>query len=162
MEIRRFRLGDEKELLRVHISAIHILSSRDYTPEQIEAWAPADLDADLWVNRVREIRPFVAEIGNDIVGYADVQQDGYIDQFFVSGTHARQGIGTRLMARIHDEAMSLGLTELTSDVSKTAEPFFALHGFQVVERRFPIRRGVTLQNAFMRKVLTHADRVAPL
>ena len=28
------------------------------------------------------------------------------------------------MTRIHQEARSLGLTELTSDVSKTAEPFF--------------------------------------
>lgn len=155
MEIRRFRLGDEKALLRVHISAIHILSSQDYTAEQIAAWAPSDLDVDLWANRIREISPFVVEVGNEIVGYADVQRNGYIDQFFVSGTHGRQGIGTRLMARIHKEAISLGLTELTSDVSKTAEPFFALHGFHVVERRFPIRRGVTLQNALMRKVLTH-------
>lgn len=155
MEIRRFRLGDETALLRVHISAIHIISSKDYTPEQIEAWAPSDLDAGLWASRIREIAPFVVEIGNEIVGYADVQRNGYIDQFFVSGTHGRQGIGIRLMARIHEEARSLGLTELTSDVSKTAEPFFALHGFQVVERRFPIRRGVVLQNALMRKALTH-------
>lgn len=155
MEIRRFRLGDETALLRVHISAIRIISSHDYTPEQIEAWAPSDLDADLWVRRIREIAPFVVEVGNEIVGYADVQRNGYIDQFFVSGTHGRQGIGKRLMARIHEEALCLGLTDLTSDVSKTAEPFFALHGFQVVERRFPIRRGVILQNALMRKVLTH-------
>src|SRR5690606_28996913 len=76
----------------------------------------------------------------------DVQQDGYIDHFFVSGTHARQGIGTMLMARIHEEAMVLGLTELTSHVSKTAEPFFTLHGFHVVERRFPMLRGVILEN----------------
>ncbi len=61
------------------------------------------------------------------------------------------------MARIHEEAISLGLTELTSDVSKTAEPFFALHGFDVVERRFPIRAGVTLQNALMRKILAPED-----
>ena len=58
------------------------------------------------------------------------------------------------MARIHEEAQSLGLVELTSNVSKTAEPFFALHGFHVVERRFPVRRGVTLQNALMRKSLS--------
>lgn len=57
------------------------------------------------------------------------------------------------MARIHEEARSLGLTELRSHVSKTAEPFFALHGFEVVERRFPVLRGVTLQNALMRKEL---------
>lgn len=57
------------------------------------------------------------------------------------------------MQRIHEEAAALGLTELRSDVSKTAEPFFRLHGFEVVERRFPVRRGVVLQNAMMRKTL---------
>lgn len=157
MEIRRFRYGDEAALFRVFLSAIHVIASQDYTTEQIDAWAPADLNLDRWANRVREIWPFVVEIGDEVVGYADVQQDGYIDQFFVSGSHARKGIGTRLMARIHEEALSLGLTELTSDVSKTAEPFFILHGFQVVERRYPIRRGVTLQNALMRKVLAFTD-----
>jgi len=153
MKIRRFRLGDEAALFRVYFTAIHEVASRDYSPEQIEAWAPADLDPDLWTNRVRGIRPFVVELDGEIVGYADVQPNGYVDQFFVSGAHPRQGIGTMLMLRIHQEAKSLGLTELTSDVSKTAEPFFAHHGFRVVERRFPVRRGVTLENALMRKEL---------
>lgn len=157
MQIRRFRVGDEASLFRVYFSAVHLLASRDYSAEQVQAWAPADLDMDLWAARMREIRPFVAEMDGEVVGYADVQQDGYIDHFFVSGTHGRQGIGRRLMQRIHEEAMSLALTELTSDVSKTAEPFFILHGFEVVERRFPVRRGVTLQNALMRKRLALGD-----
>ncbi|MFJ2989593.1 GNAT family N-acetyltransferase [Collimonas sp. NPDC087041] len=153
MEIRRFKIGDEAALFRVFFSAIHGIASRDYTPDQIEAWAPSDLDPKLWVSRVRGIRPFVAEADGEIVGYADVQPSGYIDHFFVSGDHARQGIGSLLMRRIHQEAKLLGVDELTSQVSKTAEPFFVLHGFHVVERRFPICSGVTLQNALMRKTL---------
>jgi len=151
MEIRRFKLGDETALFRVYFTAIHKVASRDYSREQVAAWAPADFDMDLWANLVQKICPFVIELDNEIVGYADIQPDGYIDHFFVSGSHPRQGIGTQLMTRIHEEAISLGLTELTSNVSKTAEPFFALHGFHVVERYFPVRRGVTLQNALMRK-----------
>ena len=156
MRIRRFRAGDEPALLRVHFTAIHEIASRDYTPEQIEAWAPEDLDAELWAQRVRGINPFVVEHDNEVVGYADVQPSGYIDQFFVSGTHARQGIGTLLMDRIHEEAQELCLVELTSDVSRTAEPFFARYGFRVVERRFPVRRGVKIPNALMSKKLKHA------
>lgn len=57
------------------------------------------------------------------------------------------------MNRIHKEAKLLGINELTSDVSKTTEPFFLRHDFNVVARSFPIRRGVTLQNALMRKDL---------
>ncbi|MHC2148671.1 GNAT family N-acetyltransferase [Pseudomonas sp. 210_17 TE3656] len=153
MDIRRFRIGDEIALFDVFYSAIHEIASRDYTREQIEAWAPADLDQTLWAEHLRNLRPFVAEVDGKIVGYADIQPNGYIDHFFVSGTHPRQGIGTLLMNRIHKEARLLGIYELTSDVSKTAEPFFELHGFHVVRRGFPIRRGVTLQNALMRKNL---------
>lgn len=154
MEIRRVKRGEEVALFHVFFKAVHEVAARDYSPEQLDAWAPADLDTEEWTDRIRRNRPFVAEQGGEIVGYADIQPGGYIDQFFVSGAHPRRGIGTLLMARIHEEARSLRLTELTSDVSKTAEPFFLRHGFQVVERRFPVRRGVTLENAFMRKPLT--------
>jgi putative acetyltransferase len=153
MNIRRFQLGDEVALFGVYFSAIHQLAARDYTHEQLHAWAPADMDMTLWAHRMREISPFVAELHGALVGYADVQQDGYIDHFFVSGAHGRQAIGSHLMARIHEEARRLNLTELTSDVSATAEPFFAYHGFGIVERRCPVRRGVALHNALMRKPL---------
>jgi len=155
MEIRRFRLGDEAALYQVYFSAIHVIAAHDYTEEQIEAWAPADLNINLWASRIQKTRPFVAHIGEDIVGYADLQEDGYIDQFFVSGTYSRQGVGSLLMTRIHEEAMVLNLSELTSHVSKTAEPFFAHHGFHVVERRFPIRNGIMLENALMLKTVIY-------
>ena len=153
MEIRQFRIGDEIALFQVFYSAIHKIASRDYTADQIDAWAPADLDQALWAEHLRNLRPFVAESDGKIVGYADIQPNGYIDHFFVSGTHPRQGIGTLLMNRIHEEARFLGIDELTSDVSMTAEPFFELHGFHVVRRGFPILRGITLQNALMQKNL---------
>lgn len=153
MNIRRFRIGDEAALFRVFFSAVHDTASRDYTPEQVEAWAPADIDPELWAGHMRNLLPFVVEHEETIVAYADVQPSGYIDHFFVSGCHARQGIGTLLMKHIHKEAQLLGIDEMTSDVRKTAEPFFVRHGFKVVKRGAPIRRGVILQNALMSKKL---------
>lgn len=153
MEIRRFIDGDEIALLHVFLSSVRNSASRDYTSEQIEAWAPTNIDQQKWFSHIRELRPFVVEVDGEIVGYADVQSNGYIDNFFVSGTWSKQGVGTLLMNRIHEEARILGIGELTSDVSKTAESFFLRHGFDVVERRFPVRYGVTLQNALMQKDL---------
>ena len=153
MEIRRFEIGDEGALFQVFLSSVREIASRDYTSAQIEAWAPRDIAPELWASRMRALQPFIVAIQGEIAGYADIQPSGYIDHFFVSGAYPRQGIGTLLMDRIHDEATLLGISELTADVSKTAEPFFLRHGFQVMERRFPIRRGVTLQNALMRKDL---------
>jgi putative acetyltransferase len=153
MRIRRFESGDEPALFDVYYSAIHLIAARDYTPEQLRAWAPADLDRELWRNRMQGIRPFVVESGDRIVGYADVQPNGYIDHFFVSGHHSRQGIGALLMARLHQEAEALGLRELTSHVSRTAQPFYERCGFHVVEQCLQLRRGVVIPNALMRKPL---------
>ncbi|MES2940613.1 MAG: GNAT family N-acetyltransferase [Pseudomonadota bacterium] len=153
MSIRRFAAGDEAALHRVFLSAIHETASRDYTLQQVCAWAPVDLDAQLWAARMQGIQPFVAEQAGFILGYADVQANGYIDHFFVAGSASRRGVGRLLMERIHEEARTLRLAELTSDVSLTAEPFFAHFGFAVVERRMPVMRGVPMPNALMHKPL---------
>ncbi|MFG1172551.1 GNAT family N-acetyltransferase [Erwiniaceae bacterium CAU 1747] len=157
MKIRRFREGDEIPLLHVFFSSVHGIASRDYTPEQIAAWAPDDMDKQKWTRQIGQLQPFVVEIEGKIAGYADVQSDGYIDHFYVSGNFPRQGVGTLLMEGIHQEARRLGLSELTSNVSRTAEPFFLRHGFHIVRQGFPVCRGVTLQNALMRKALAVED-----
>ncbi|RNT20244.1 GNAT family N-acetyltransferase [Klebsiella aerogenes] len=136
MNVRRFIDGDEIALFQVFLSSVRNIASHDYTAEQIEAWAPSNINQRKWFNRIRELKPFVAEVDGEIAGYADVQSNGYIDNFFVSGTMSRQGVGTLLMNRIYEEATILGIEVLTSDVSKTAELFFLRHGFNVVERRF--------------------------
>ncbi len=153
LRTRRFRAGDEFALFHVHRSAIQSIASRDYTPEQIQAWLPEEGERDAWAQRVRALAPFVALDGDRIVGYADLQANGLIDQFFVSGQHPRRGIGAALMWRVHEEAALLGLSELHAHVSLSAEAFFRRFGFEVVERRLPVRRGLALPNALMRKRL---------
>jgi putative acetyltransferase len=162
MHIRPFRIGDEAALHKVFLSAIHHIACKDYTPDQIEAWAPASLDQITWVDRMRGITPFVVQSEEGLVAYADLQPDGYIDHFFVSAPVARSGVGTMLMDHIQADALARGITTLTSDVSRTAQPFFAKFGFTVVEQRAPVIRGVTIPNAFMRKQIDATGQRKPL
>jgi putative acetyltransferase len=70
----------------VYHSAIHLIANAEYTPEQLMAWAPTAVDPSAWSKRLQGIRPIVVEhIDGALVGYADVQERGYIDHFFVSG-----------------------------------------------------------------------------
>ncbi len=154
MHLRDFRIGDEAALYQLHHGAIHRVASRDYTAEQIDAWAPPEPDLEAWALKMRALQPFVAEADGVIAGYADLQASGYLDHFYVSADFQRRGVGRMLMGRIHEEAARLGITELKSDVSRTAQPFFASFGFDIVEQRSVVRHGVTIPNALMRKVLT--------
>jgi putative acetyltransferase len=151
IHIRRYRPGEEVALLEIFHSAVHGVASRDYTAEQINAWAPRNLDPIRWQKKVRAINPFVAEMNGEILGYADLQPSGYIDHFYVSGLHPRRGIGSLLMERLLQEAEGLDARILTSNVSKTAQPFFEKFGFVVVEQRYPECFGVVVPNALMRR-----------
>jgi putative acetyltransferase len=151
--IRAFRIGDEPDLHQVFLSAIHGIAIKNYTSEQVNAWAPKSVDPALWADRMRGIAPFVVEHDGKPIAYADVQQNGYIDHFFVSAPFARQGIGSMLMRRLHEEAATKGVQVLTSYVSLTAQPFFERWGFSIVEEREPVVRGVVVPNAYMEKKL---------
>jgi putative acetyltransferase len=153
MLIRDFEEGEEAALHDVFFSAVRQVAIRDYTPEQIVAWAPSEYDKNHWIERIRNLQPFVAEIDGCVVGYADLQPSGYIDHFFVSSTHGRRGVGTALMEHIHRAAHQRQIAELWADVSLTAEPFFGKWGFVVELRKAVTLRDVELFNARMRKRL---------
>jgi len=153
MHVRDFTFGDEPALHAVFYSAVHTIAAGDYTPAQLDAWAPDRPDMEKWTVRMRAIRPFVVEEDGRIVGYADLQANGYIDHFFVSGTCARRGIGRILMNRIHAHAGELNIVRLFSDVSLTAQPFFERFGFHVLEFKTIVVSGVSLPNARMAKYL---------
>lgn len=153
MLVRAFHVGDEPDLHEVFLSAIHGIAIKDYTTEQVNAWAPESVDPALWADRMRGIAPFVVEHDGKPIAYADIQPSGYMDHFYVSAPFARQGVGSKLMHRIHDEAATKGINLLTSHVSRTARPFFRHWGFSIVEERQPVVRGVVIPNALMRKEL---------
>ncbi len=147
--IRPFHPGDEPALHAVFHSAVHGIAAARYRPEQLNAWAPADYDMTQWAERIRRNQPFLAEIDGQPVGYTDLQADGHIDHFFVAGTHARQGIGQKLMDHILDLAAQRGLSCVHAHVSLSAESFFTRNGFAVIARQTVTVRGVPLANAFM-------------
>src|SRR4051812_7991305 len=159
--LREFRLGDEHALHAVFHSAIREVACRDYTSEQIAAWAPAEWDEAAWARRIRGISPSVVEVDGVPVAYADLQANGYIDHFFVAAAWARRGIGAMLMEHVHRRASEMGVERLWSDVSRTAQPFFARFGFHIVRVNSGVIRGVEVPNARMEKLLIGRRTLPP-
>lgn len=155
IHIRNFRPGDEPALRAVFHASVHGLASKDYTSEQLAAWAPLDHDAAQWAERMRANQPFIAQAvdGGAMAGFADLQACGTIDMFFVAPAFAGQGVARALMAHIHAQAAQCGIAHLHAHVSLTAEPFFSAQGFVVQARQQVERAGVVLRNARMAKSL---------
>lgn len=117
------------------------------------AWAPEDYDASEWSRRMEKNQPFVLTMDGVPVAFADLQQDGYIDQFFVDARQGGKGLGLALLRFLLARAEAEGLPAIHSHVSLTAEPLFTKAGFFVEERRVVELRGVLFSNALMCRLL---------
>jgi putative acetyltransferase len=153
-QIRRYCPGDDSQLWALFFGAVRTVNVRDYTPEQVRAWAPDDFDSALWRRRLETNNPFVCLHDEQAVGFADLQPTGYIDHFFVHQDWQRQGVGAVLMNAIERAAQQLRLPNLSSHVSITARPFFESRGFVVQAEQQVSVRGSVLTNYVMIKRLT--------
>ncbi|WP_188509359.1 GNAT family N-acetyltransferase [Conyzicola nivalis] len=154
LHLRRYVPTDAAATLRCFQRAVRGTASRDYDPEQIESWAPGDVDLDAWGRRRASAETWVAERDGEPVGFTDVDDDGYIDMMFVDPDAARTGVASALLQRIVDLANARGCAELSTNASITARPFFERHGFQIVAEQRVERRGSVLTNYRMRRPLT--------
>lgn len=153
MRIRPFHPGDEAELRQVFFQAVRTTAAADYSSAQIAAWAPETVDPDKWAARMRGIQPFVAEDVGQILGFADLQPDGYIDMFFVRPIAGRRGVGRALMQTILATAQARAIPSLYSHVSLTARPFFEKFGFVAGPPQTVWIGDIALTNFPMRKSL---------
>lgn len=148
--VRRFRVDDIPALFDLFHGTVHRVNGRDYTPEQIRAWAPGEMNASRWATLAGRFA-VVAECAGRATGFADLEPDGHIDRFFTHADFQGRGVGSAMMAAILSEAERLGVSRLFAEVSITAKPFFERHGFVVLAEQQVAVRGVTLANYRMER-----------
>jgi putative acetyltransferase len=149
--IRDYTAADAPDLWALKFHTIHQINKRDYTAEQLRAWAPAGFDMQIWQKRADGMHPYIAQFGHTIVGFADLQPDGYIDHFFCSADYQGCGVGKALMQHILHRAQMLALPRVYSAVSITAKPFYENFGFTVVKKQSVEVNGEHLTNFLMER-----------
>ena len=153
MIVRKYSPGEEPKLWQLFYETVRLVNIRDYTEEQVRAWAPDQIDPASWYSRIKQNDPYVCVCDGAIVGFADLQKSGYIDQLFVHHAWQRKGVGRQLITRIELDASMQNIAALSANVSITARPLFAAHGFCVVQEQEVKIRDVCFTNFLMMKRL---------
>ncbi|TVX94680.1 GNAT family N-acetyltransferase [Paenibacillus agilis] len=156
MEIIRFKNSDMKEIIELFYETVHSINARDYSPAQLDVWAPKDEQVrkeQLWLESLRNNISYVARMNGIIVGFVDMSHSGYLDRLYIHKDFQRQGIASALVNAIESEAQKLTLKELSVEASITAKSFFMNRGYQIVQQQNMERKGVTLVNFKMIKQL---------
>ena len=149
MVLRAYRSADCPALAELLYQTVHQVNIRDYTQEQVDAWATGQVDLERWDRELREHRTVVAWEDGLIVGFGDMDKTGYLDRLFVHKDFQGRGIATAICDALEGESAA---PRLWVQASLTARPFFEGRGCRVVKAQQVERRGVLLPNFVMEKL----------
>lgn len=148
MLIRPYRPADCMGLAALFYETVHSVNVRDYTPEQLDAWANGHVDLTAWNQSFLEHCTLVAVEGDAIIGFGDMDGSGYLDRLYVHKDFQRHGTAAALCDTLEQTANA---SVFTAHASMTAKPFFEHRGYRVVKEQQVLRSGVALTNYAMEK-----------
>lgn len=154
LKIRTYVKSDTEEIVKLVYETIHNINIYYYNQAQVEAWAPANMDMEAWLIRLANTFTYVAEQNGKIVGFSNLEDNGYIDCFYCHQDFIRQGIGTKILEHIEFKARFLNIEKLFTAASITAKPFFISHKFTVVRKQEVELRGQLFTNFLMEKLIS--------
>ena len=91
MIVRKYKETDCRETAALFYETVHNVNRRDYSRRQCEAWAPEKRNLTAWNERFLRHFSFVVVKDGKIVGFGDIDADGYLDRLFVHKDHQRRG-----------------------------------------------------------------------
>ena len=143
MHIRPYCSSDCPALAELFYQTVHAVNARDYSPEQLDAWADGRVELAAWDALPRAPGTRVAVAGRGIAGFGDPGPDGSLDRLYVRRAWRGAGVASALCDALP--------AARTTHASITARPFFERRGWRVVREQQVERRGVLLTNFVMER-----------
>ena len=127
MFVRGYQMSDCKEITELFYNTVHTINAKDYTKEQLDVWATGQADLEKWNQSLQEHYSIVAIDNKIIVGFGDIDKDGYLDRLFVHSNYQGKGVATAICNQLEKR------------------------GYKVVKERQVERQGIFLTNYVMIK-----------
>lgn len=153
MHIENYKPEFVEAITDIFYESIHAIDESIYSEEQKNAWAPLPRDYESWAGRLMFKRPYLAMQGERLIGFIELDPDGYIDCMYTHPEFQRQGVGSALYEHLEGVARDKGLKHLRVEASLVAKPFFENKGFTVVSENQVERRGQLITNFKMERFL---------
>lgn len=148
MELRNYKSEDCQQLAELFYHTVHSVNAKDYTESQLSVWATGKVDMDAWDASFSCHHTIVAVDQEQIVGFGDIDETGYLDRLYVHKDYQRQGIATAICDELEG---SIETTTFTTHASITARTFFEARGYRMVKEQQVERQKIFLTNYVMVK-----------
>ena len=159
--LRPFLAADTPLVAAIFVAAIQELTGDDYSEAQQQAWASAADDEQQFGSKLASELTLIAMLQNSPVGFASLKGNDHIDMLYVHPGVVGQGVGALLCDALEKLAGARGASNLTADVSDSAQEFFQKRGYVGKQRNTVTINGEWLANTTMEKALANAAPGAP-
>lgn len=153
MKIRLFHLQDAEQIAHLFHQTVCEVNIRDYSNNQVRAWAPDNIHFRDWAKICSERFTYVADDQGVIAGFGELELNGHIDCFYCHKNYLGMGVGRKIYSAIETKADELGINRLYTEASITAKSFFLHMGFSIIREQQVERRGEYFVNFAMEKFL---------
>ena len=155
MDIRKYKPSDLAAVIKLFHDTVHRINIRDYSQEQISVWAPETVDTAAWGRSLTEHHTLIALEGDKVIGFGDIDRNGYLDRLYVHHEYQGQGVASALCRKLEAAVQT---AEIITHASITAKPFFEKRGYKTEREQSVVRNGVELTNYVM--ILHKFDYIA--
>lgn len=154
MKLRKYKQTDCAEIATLFYNTVHAVNAQDYTKAQLDAWATGEIDISVWDKTFSEHNTLIAEDAGIIVGFGDMDGNGYLDKLFIHKDYQNRGIATAILNELECQALLHNIFRFTTHASITAKPFFERCGYKTLTKNIVVRQGIELTNFTMEKHCT--------
>lgn len=155
MIIRPFRPGDADALSDLYRRSVEAIGPRDYSPEQVAAWASLTPSADRLRVLAADGRATLVAVdpADRPLAFGDVEPDGHIHFLYCAPEAAGSGAAAALVSQLEKQARAINAPRLYAEASEAARRFFLKQGFAVLGRRDFMVVDVPIHNYAVEKPL---------
>ncbi|MCE9556351.1 MAG: GNAT family N-acetyltransferase [Planctomycetes bacterium] len=162
--LRPFSPADVPAIVALFRDTVRRVNCRDYSPRQVLAWAPDEIDEAAWSKKLAGRYTLVAALQWQIaeqpriVSFGDLESSsldsgGHLGHLYVHADCQRCGVGRKLLSALETEARRLGVPRIFTEASITARPFFEYCGYRLIQEQVVVFHGVEFVNYQMDKQL---------
>lgn len=153
ISLRPYRESDLESVVRLFTDSVHQLARDHYDVAQRDAWAPRPPDLAGWRLRLAGPTTLVAEAGGKLPGFISYELNGHVELLYTAPLAARRGVASVLYHEAEVALVARGVSEVFTEASLVARPFFERQRFSVTEEQYVQRRGQKFLRYAMRKSL---------
>ena len=157
---RPMKKGEGEAIVKIHRRAVHEIACVDYPSEVLNGWAETLSDETLKAKASKfddklgkGVFTIVAEVDGALAGFGEViPKINVLGAIYINPDFKRIGVGTAILSELENIARAHGATDLHMDSSLTAEQFYLMNGYEVIERGIhTLNSGVKMPCVKMKK-----------